>query len=103
MSDFKKSLYVGNAKEIKLKDNATGMSVTINLNDLWEKMKDPDADPAKFTSNAGNKYIRLSIFPLKPKSVEEGKRTHSVKIDTWQPEPKKEQPTQQINDNDLPF
>ncbi len=53
---------------------------------------------------SGKKYIKLNI--QKKKQADEYGKTHFIAVDTWKPEPKKEEKKSQEafqNDPDLPF
>lgn len=112
MSEQKQSIYVGNGKEINGRENA-GFKVSINLNQLWDALKTEEGKKATFKSDAsGYTYVDLVMWPLKPENVDD-RRTHSIKLDTWQPDPNREKAKEEREaektvpnseaDDDLPF
>lgn len=71
-------IYVGSGKAGKF-----GVKINICINDIAEYAK----ANIKAADN-GKKYIRLEVNPRK--SEDQYGNTHSVRIDTWKPEEKKE-------------
>jgi hypothetical protein len=84
-----KSMYVGNGRLIQGQQKE-GFNLTINLNQLWAFLKTEEGQKATFESQKGEKYVKLSAWPLNNPPADR-KDTHSVKLDTWQP-PKKQEP-----------
>lgn len=117
MSEERKAMYVGSAKQFTTQHGTVGISVDLDMTKLSSFVKGEAADLVKeFTDRAGNphKSIRLSIFPSQEQYVTEWS-THSVRINTFKPERKAEQPADEpepkstwgkaaeVEDEDLPF
>jgi hypothetical protein len=71
-------IYVGKGKTSKF-----GIKVNLCINDIAEYAK-ANIQPAK----DGKKYIRLDVNTMK--AEDQYGNTHTVKVDTWKPEPKTE-------------
>jgi hypothetical protein len=100
MSGQTESLYVGQAREIKRDGREPFLRVEIDLGDLREKLQ--EQHKRKWTAKDGtvHKVVALIVAPMKPENRTEYK-THSVKIDTWVPDPeykRKVQPVQHTTD-----
>lgn len=89
------NLWVGKGKQGKF-----GVRISVCLDDLFNYAKD-NIEPSK----NGKKYINLDVNPMKQKDP--WNNTHTVKIDTWKPEPKAPEPpvngTDPFTAEDIPF
>lgn len=70
------TLYVGKGKQGKF-----GVRISVCLDEIFSYAKD-NIEPAK----NGKKYINLEVNQMRNEDA--WKNTHTVKIDTWKPEPK---------------
>ena len=82
-------IYVGSGTE-KFEGNL--VSCSLCLSDL------PSEHVFEYS---GKKYIKLNV--QKKKQADEYGKTHYVAVDTWKPEPKKEEVKASAGDPDLPF
>ena len=82
-------IYVGNGTE---KFDGDMVQFSLNLTKLGK-----DAGEHMFDYN-GEKYIKLKV--VKKREADEYGKTHYVAIDTWKPEPKKDEVKEE---KDLPF
>ena len=104
MTEYGKSFYVGNAKQTKNE----GFVLQLNLNQLWEALKDPEVQERIKVYNSQktgeNKTIDIFIGQLKDETPH---RTHYAKIINWDSEQKEEQPQsegeKEPQGDDLPF
>ena len=105
------SIYVGNGKTI----GQDGLKIQLDLTQLFAYTKTAEAKEhmRKYTDKNGVDHttINLAVWPLKEARQYS---THSVKVDTWKPDPNKAAPTQTApapqaptqtagNDDELPF
>lgn len=86
-----KPVYVGNAKEIFLSGrDSAGMKIELDIGQLRDFLNSPEADQVMRTWKDGrgveHKTLPLVAWPLKPENVTD-RRTHSVKVDAWKPDP----------------
>jgi hypothetical protein len=100
MSGQTESLYVGSAKEVHRDGREPFLRVEIDLGDLRDKLQ--ESHKRKWTARDGtvHKVVALIVAPMKPENRTEYK-THSVKIDTWVPDPeyrRKAQPVKHTTD-----
>jgi hypothetical protein len=86
MSGQTESLYVGSAKEIQRNDREPFLKVEIDLGDLRDKLKEEHKRVWTAKDGTVHKVVTLIVAPMKPENRTEWK-THSVKIDTWKPDP----------------
>ena len=73
------NIYVGRGKE-----NKYGLSINVCIDDIVEYAKD-NLEKSK----NGKTYIRLDVSKMK--KPDDHKNTHYVKVNTWKPEPKKDE------------
>lgn len=85
------NLYVGNAKEYHREGREPYLLLDISLGQLREKLKEEHKHVWKDKDGNTHKHVKLVVAPLKPENVTE-RRTHSVKIDTWKPDPDRRKP-----------
>jgi hypothetical protein len=85
-------VYVGNGKMIQLPSGAVGMKVQVDLTELEIALSRDDVQESlrKWKDKTGKEHeaIGLVIWPLREGNANEYK-THSVKVDTWKPDPSK--------------
>jgi len=84
-------MYVGNAKEVTTSAGNVGLRLDLDLTALGQYVRGDAAEFVReWTDRDGNKRksLKLSIWPLKSENVTEY-RTHSVKVDTFKPDPSK--------------
>jgi hypothetical protein len=86
MNDKPESLYCGDGKEIQRQDKPPYLRVSLNLDELQAKLGD-HFRTVNFKSGPA-RIVTLICAPLKPENVTQY-RTHSLKIDTWKPDPSK--------------
>ena len=105
MSDQQESMYCGNAKEMTTATGKVGIKLQLDIDDLGRHLREGAKEHIReWTDRSGNRHrtIKLAIWPMKPENVTEY-RTHSVKIDTWKPDPSKAKrvpdPAQQVADS----
>jgi len=100
-----KPVYVGNAvvKEVNGKQM---VKLSINIAQLKEAATTEEWKEAVFESQKGNKYLKLVCFEMKPENQKDW-QTHSVKLDTYKSEEKKEtvsnEGDKESPSDDLPF
>jgi|TARA_R110002012_G_scaffold310425_1_gene518634 hypothetical protein len=82
-------IYVGSGTE---KFDGNLVSCSLCLSDL------PSEHVFEYS---GKKYIKLNV--QKKKQADEYGKTHYVAVDTWKPEPKKQEASAPAGDPDLPF
>jgi hypothetical protein len=100
MAAEKEHLYVGQAKEIQRDGREPFLRVEIDLGELRTKLM--EEHKRKWTAKDGtvHKVVALIVAPMKPENRTEYK-THSVKIDTFVPDPeykRKAQPVRHTTD-----
>ena len=86
MSFDKPHLYVGSAKEVIRDGREPYLRVEIDLGDLREKLEEQHKRVWTAKDGTVHKVVTLIVAPMKPENRTEYK-THSVKIDTWKPDP----------------
>jgi len=86
MSAEKEHLYVGSAKEIQRDGREPFIKVEIDLGELREKLREEHKRKWVGKDGVEHKVCTLIVAPMKPENRTEYK-THSVKIDTWVPDP----------------
>ena len=117
-NENEKPVYVGNAKEIFISGrDSSGLKIELDLDALGAFVKDPANEKhiRTWTGRDGrvHRTLNLAAWPLKDEHVTD-RKTHSVKIDTWKPDParRKEQAQpaerarkeqQEQADDNLPF
>ena len=89
MENKTEKIYVGSGKE-KFEGNMVQTSVC--LTDITNNAKE------YIFEFEGKKYIKLNV--CKKREVDQYGKSHYVEVDTWKPEPKKQEVKQ---DDDLPF
>ena len=105
MSEQHESMYCGNAKEMATARGGVGIKLELDIDELGRHLREGAKEHIReWTDRSGNRHrtIKLAIWPMKPENVTEY-RTHSVKIDTWKPDPSKAKrapdPAQQVADS----
>ena len=88
MSGQTESLYVGQAKEIVRDGREPYIRVDLDLTELEAKMDESHIRKWSSQKSGEHRTIALIVAPMKPENRTEYK-THSVKIDTWKPDPSK--------------
>ena len=89
MSEQHESMYCGNAKEMATATGKIGIKLELDIDELGRHLREGAKEHIReWTDRIGNRHrtIKLAIWPMKPENVTEY-RTHSVKIDTWKPDP----------------
>ena len=89
MENKTEKIYVGSGKE-KFEGNMVQTSLC--LTDITNNAKE------FIFEFEGKKYIKLNV--CKKREIDQYGKSHYVEVDTWKPEPKKQQVQQ---DDDLPF
>ena len=89
MENKTEKIYVGSGKE-KFEGNMVQTSIC--LTDITNNAKE------FIFEFEGKKYIKLNV--CKKREIDQYGKSHYVEVDTWKPEPKKQQVQQ---DDDLPF
>lgn len=92
-NEKEKPTYVGSAKEIRISGrDSSGMKIELDLDALWAFVNDPanKEHVRTWTGRDGKKHrsLNLAAWPLKDEHVTD-RKTHSVKVDTWKPDPAK--------------
>ena len=91
MSEHNESMYCGNAKEMTTARGGVGIKLELDIDELGRHLREGAKEFIReWTDRQGVRHrtIKLAIWPMKPENVTEY-RTHSVKIDTWKPDPAK--------------
>ncbi len=87
MSDRPEPMYVGNGKEVETKSGLRFMRVELDIDQLGEHLRGAGKEFIRTwhdRSGTEHRTISLDVMPLKEPTQY---RTHSVKIDTWKPDP----------------
>jgi len=94
------SIYVGSGKLVQREGRDPFMVVQLDLTELGAKKGQYEEFVKKVKFRDGeHRLLNLIVAPMKPENQKEWK-THSVKIDTWKPEPKGEE-SQELPDEIL--
>lgn len=90
-------IYCGNGTKRDFDNGGHIISVSLNLTELKKHIAEYG-----WTSDAGNKYIKLNIGSLKDGPNQYGK-THWVAVDTWKPDQRVDDaPQQKLHDDGFP-
>ena len=88
MSQNGESLYVGQAKEIIRDGREPYIRLELDLTELKAKIQEAHIRKWSSQKSGEHRTIALIVAPMNPENRTEYK-THSVKIDTWKPDPSK--------------
>jgi hypothetical protein len=98
MGRMSESIYVGSGKIVQREGKESFMVVQLDLTELAANKPKYEEFVKKVQFKDGeHRLLNLIVAPMKPENQKTWK-THSVKIDTWKPEPKGEE-----NQDEIPF
>jgi hypothetical protein len=96
MGRMSESIYVGSGKIVQREGKESFMVVQLDLTELGAKKGQYEefVKVVKF-KDGEHRLLNLIVAPMKLENQKTWK-THSVKIDTWKPEPKGEESQEEI-------